>query len=327
MSESQARLAVVGVGRMGRMHASNLASRVPSARLVAVVDGDARRAEDIGRQCCVRAFGSIEQAVDAEHVDGVVIATPPAAHTHLITAAARAGKHVLCEKPLGLDPAAARRTVDAAATWGVELRVGFQRRFDPGWVALRESLTSGRLGRLRLFRSSHRNAAEPPDRDSLGGLLVDLGVHDLDAARWLAGPALNVFARATPAGSSASVSLSFRGGALGLIDLDGSAAYGFECSAELVGSRATARVGGARPCSGLELLADGAVSSDLAVDHEERHRLAYVHELDSFGRLAVGREEGERGATGADAVAALELARLAGESLEQGHAIAVGEAP
>lgn len=315
MTAVRARLAVVGAGRIGRLHARNLASRVPSADLAAVVDRDMAVAQEVASECEVGAFGCLEDALDGGEVDGVVVAAPPRAHAELVKAAAAAGKPVLCEKPLGLDPAAAREAVAAAATAGVELRVAFQRRFDPGWLALRDEIANGRLGTVRLFRVSHRNAKEPPNREQLGDVLFDLAVHDLDAALWLAGPVDEVLARTNGGNGSATISLRFRNGALGLIDVDRSAGYGFECSAEIVGARGTARLGDCHGTYDVRLLESGRVSSWLPRDHVQRHDLAYVAELDAFGRLANGEcGAADAGASGEDAVAALELARAAERS-------------
>lgn len=320
----QAWLALVGAGRMGRVHARNLCGRVPSARLAAVIDRDRGAAAALAGRCGVGAFETVRQAVETVPVDGVVIAGPPGSHVGLVRDAAAARRPVLCEKPLGLDAAAAREAVELAAGAGIDLRVAFQRRFDPGWVALREALGSGRLGTLRLLSVSHRNAGEPPNGGQLGGVLVDLGVHDLDAARWLAGPVDAMFAASTSSRDSATLSLRFRSGALGLIDLDASASYGFECSAELVGTLGSARLGSSARDFGVAVLESGLVTSRLATDHAERHDEAYVSELDAFGCLVTGDPHiGDTGAVGDDAVQALQLVGCAARSLDRGRAVEV----
>jgi predicted dehydrogenase len=206
--------------------------------------------------------------------------------------------------------------VDAARRSRVLLQVGFQRRFDRDWMALDDALAGGELGELRLLRSSHRNASEPQASAPLGDVFVDLAIHDLDAARWLGG-AVSELSACEHAGT-ATISLRFESGALGLIDVSRRAGYGFECSAELVGTRATARLGAAFGSAGVELLRDGRASARLAADHAERHAAAYVAELDHFGAMALGARP--RGADGADAVAALQLALLARESAASGAA-------
>jgi predicted dehydrogenase len=310
---------VAGLGRIGRLHARNLTGHVATAELAAVVDAVEPRARSLGELHGVPWFTSLDSAV-AREVDGVVIAAPTALHPELVEATASAGKHVFCEKPLGFEIESSRRAVGAAEAAGVHLQVGFQRRFDPDWMALDEALRGGELGELRLLRCSHRDAGDREAAAALGDVFVDLAVHDLDAARWLGGDVAQVFALTRPASggpiaAAAAIALRFDSGALALVDVCRGVRYGFECSAELVGSRATARLGYAGH-RGVELLRDGRAAAPLAADHAERHDAAYVRELEAFGELVLGRRPSVP--SGDDAVAALELALLARRSAELG---------
>jgi predicted dehydrogenase len=301
-------LAVVGLGRVGRLHARNLAQCVPSAWLAAVADPVDERARSVGERYGVDWTAGADEAIDNPRVEGVVIAAPTSAHAELVERAAAARKPVLCEKPLGPDPRSARRAAAAAAAAGVPLLVGFQRRFDPDWCALKRIVESGRLGTLELVRMSHRGPEPPSASAPLGDVLVDVAVHDLDAARWLGGEVAEVSAHRAGA-EAAVIVLRFETGALGVIDVSRAASYGFDCSAELVGSDATARTGHAYRLHDVEVTEDLRSSAPLARDHAERHRVAYVRELEHFARLVAGGDCA--GATGADAVAALELALAA----------------
>jgi myo-inositol 2-dehydrogenase/D-chiro-inositol 1-dehydrogenase len=276
---------------MGRLHADNVSARVAGAELAIVVDSVEAVARAAGERYGVPWSTWVGEAVGDAAVDGVVIAAPTALHAELVTLAAAAGKHVLCEKPLGSDAEACRCAVEAAEAAGVRLQVGFQRRFDPGWRELERCRDDGELGDLRLFRCSHRNAQRRDE--ALGDLYTDVAVHDLDAARWLAGDVGHVSASATE--GAAAITLRFETGALGVVDVIDAVGYGFECAAELVGSRATARA-----------------TAPLARDHAERHAGAYVAELEHFASSALGGPPS--GADGRDAIAALELAELARRS-------------
>jgi predicted dehydrogenase len=298
----RARLAVVGLGRIGRRHAANLAGR---ASLVGVADALEPVASAIGERYGVPWSTSLDELLPK--AQGVVIATPTAAHAELVERVAAAGRHVFCEKPMGFDVDDADRALAATRAAGVALQVGYQRRFDPGWLALRESLES--LGELALLRCSHRNAAEPGA--DLGDLFVDVAVHDLDSARWLVGEVTEVYAQERP--GAATIALRFESGALGLIDVSRRASYGFECSAELVGSRGSCRAGHGRE---LELLRDGFARSPLPADHAARHAAAYAAELEHFAAVVLGGAPACAG--GEDAVAALRLAQLARRSAATG---------
>ena len=301
---------VVGLGRIGRLHAANLANRL---RLAGVVDAVESVARAVGDRHGVPWSTSLDELLPRAR--GVVIAAPTALHAELVSRAAAAGVDVFCEKPLGFTVDEARRAVEAAR--GVRLQVGFQRRFDPDWLALADALRSGSLGGPTLFRCSHRNRTEPSG--SLGDLFVDVAVHDLDAARWLGGEVAELHAWERP--GAACISLRFESGALGLIDVSRRAGYGFECSAELVGTGATMRLG---RTSGTELLRHGHALSPLPGDHAERHAAAYVAELEDFAKLVAGADS--HGADGEDAVAALRLALLARRSAVTGAPVLAAEA-
>ena len=313
----RARIALIGLGRMGRLHASNLAGRVASAELAAVVDLVEPLARKVGELHAVQWTTSVDDVLGDPGVHGVVIAAPTALHCELVERAAQAGKHVFCEKPLGFELEAASEAVAAVARAGVELQVGYQRRFDPAWIALRDALEGDELGSLNLVRCSHRDARPPAA--ALGDLFFDVAVHDLDAARWLGGEVAEVFAVPRVSGDAvlaAAIALRFESGALGAIDVSRDAGYGFECTAEAVGSLATARAGYIHRRGDVELLQDGRASAWVSLDHAERHAAAYVAELEHFAAVAMGSRPGSP--TGEEAVAALELAAMARRSAARG---------
>jgi predicted dehydrogenase len=313
----RARIAVVGLGRIGRLHAENLATRVGSAELVAVVDPVEHLARNVADNLGAGWSSSLEVPLSDAALDGVVVAAPSAAHAALVKLVASAGTNVFCEKPLGVDPGACADAVAAAQAAGIQLQVGFQRRFDRDWRALKSAVDDGVLGTIELFRCSHRNVRPPRAAAQLGGILVDVASHDLDAARWLAGEIAEVYADAASADAATAVlALRFESGGSGLIDVSCRAGYGFECNGEVVGSEATIRCGYHQRLGGIELLSDGRASAPLPLDHAERHGEAYVAELEHFAEVALGRTAPEVG--GYDALAALQLAELASRSAALG---------
>jgi predicted dehydrogenase len=316
-----ARIAVVGLGRIGRLHAENLATRVGSAELVVVVDSVEHLARNVAADLGVAWSSSIEEPLSDAALDGVVVAAPSEAHASLVKLVAAAGTHVFCEKPLGVDPGACADAVAAAQAAGIQLQVGFQRRFDRDWRALKSAVDDGTLGRIELFRCSHRNARPPAPARQLGGIFVDVASHDLDAARWLAGEVAEIYSDAASADAATAVlALRLESGGCALIDVNCRAGYGFECNGELVGSEATMRWGYQERRGGIELLSDGRASAPLALDHAERHGEAYVAELEHFVEVALGRAAPEVG--GNDALAALQLAELAARSAALGVPLA-----
>src|SRR3954471_22341183 len=246
------RIGLAGLGRMGRLHAANLARHCPSAELVAVTDADPAVAAAVGGEAGVPALPDFDALLS--EVDAVVVATPTGTHSELVTRAARAGRAVFCEKPVSLDRPATVDTLAAVAAAGVPFQVGFHRRFDPDWAAAAARIRAGELGEVYLFRSSLRDmrSPDPAFLASSGGLFLDVTIHDLDTARWMVGEVVEVSAtgaalcdpRLAELGDidTALVTLRFASGALGVVDNCRSAGYGYECSAEVVGSAATVRV-------------------------------------------------------------------------------------
>jgi predicted dehydrogenase len=317
-----ARLAVIGLGRIGRLHARNLATCVPAAILAGVADAEEAVAREVGELHGVSWTRSVDDLLADPDIEGVVVATPSALHPELVQRAAAAGRHVFCEKPLGLDPGACAEAVTAAERAGVALQVGFQRRFDPEWQALRAAVDDGALGTLNVLRCSHRNPVPPPG-PGLGDIFVDMGVHDFDAVRWLAGEVTEVYAAEAARGDAAVVTLRCGRGAIAVVELSRSAGYGFDAAAELVGTAATIRsaCGDRRP--GTVLLRDGSATTPVARDHAERHAAAYVRELEHFASVATGGAD--PAVTGSDAIAALRIASTAARSRATGAPVAVEE--
>ena len=179
------RVAVLGVGMMGAFHADALATRTKGARVVVVNDFAADRAAEVAGRVGARVVADPLEAIADPEVDAVLIATPGAAHQEQVQACLDAGKPVLCEKPLTTDVASAYALVQAEAALDRPLvQVGFMRRFDTEYVALKDLITSGGLGNPLLVHCTHRNASVPDGFDS-EAMVRDSVVHEVDVARFL----------------------------------------------------------------------------------------------------------------------------------------------
>jgi inositol 2-dehydrogenase len=321
---------LVGLGRMGRLHAENLAGRIPGVNLVRIVDVDGVLARSTAEQLGVLWSTDYDDLLAEPSVEAVVLATPTPMHAEMIERAAAAGKHVFCEKPIALALAPTLRALEAARAAGIKLQVGFHRRFDPDWAAATARIRAGELGDVYLFRSSLRDM-RPPGLDyiaSSGGLFVDVTIHDLDTARWMVGEIEEVAAfgavlsdpRFAELGDvdNAVVALRFASGALGVIDNSRAAGYGYECSTEVVGSEATVRIGRHRRLDN-EWLTPGAASVDCVVDFKERFPEAYRLGLEDF--VAAIRDDRPVGVTGEDALAAFVIAQACDRSLRERLAV------
>lgn len=323
---SRLRVGLAGLGRMGRIHAANLAWRCPSARLAGVTDADPAAAAAVGTELDVPVLPSYEALLS--EVDAVAVATPTGTHADLVTRAARAGRAVFCEKPVSLDRAATVAALAEVARAGVPLQVGFHRRFDPDWVAATARIAAGELGEVYLFRTSLRDMRSPrPDfLAGSGGFFVDVTIHDLDVARWMVGEIVAI--GALGAGLSdpgfaelgdidtALVTLRFESGALGVIDNSRSAGYGYECSTEVVGSAGTVRIENP-PRHHYQWLTPGRATVPLVEDFEQRYPWAYAAELEAFARSVLDGVPPR--VTGMDALAAFDLASAADRAWRTGR--------
>lgn len=324
------RVGLVGLGRLGRFHAQNLAGRVPRAELAMVVDTVEDAARSIGKELDVEWSCSLDDLLDDAAIEAVVIATPTPLHAEMIQRAAASGKHIFCEKPLSFQKVSTVEAIEAASSAGVKLQVGFHRRFDPDWRAAVDRMEHGELGDVFLFRTSLRDMKPPSVQyiQSSGGFFVDVTIHDFDTARWMVGEIDEV----TSFGSSVAVPaiaeigdidtalvvLRFASGALGVIDNTRAAGYGYECSTEVLGSKATARISHHRRAH-VQWLTAGQAAEDWVVDFTERYRDAYRLELDDF--LTAVAEDRPVAVTGEDALAAFTLCKAAEESYRLGETV------
>jgi myo-inositol 2-dehydrogenase/D-chiro-inositol 1-dehydrogenase len=248
------RVAVLGVGRIGRLHAENLAWRVPGARLVAVADVRRSAAEECaarlgGQAVGVRVAADAADVVGDADVDAVVIATATDTHARLIEECAAGGKHVFCEKPIDHDLERIDRALAAVDAAGVALQIGFNRRFDPNFRYLRERIAAGAIGELHILRITSRDPAPPPIdyvRVS-GGIFLDMTIHDFDMARYLTASevrtvhavgAVRVDPEIGACGDfdTAVVTMEMENGALVTIDNSRRAIYGYDQRVEAFGA-------------------------------------------------------------------------------------------
>lgn len=288
---------VLGVGEMGKRHAENVRRLVPEARLVAVADAARERARQVAAELEIEhSYGSLEAMLECRDLDAVLIATPDKFHAHAIGIAARAGKDILCEKPLATNLAEACAALEAVTEAGVRLQIGFMRRYDPAYVTAMKRIDAGEIGVPVIFKSVGRDKDAPPlaaYRSSANGMLFyNNTIHDFDLARWLMGDEITeVHAYTTVAirpevaqyGDvvASVVNLRYRQGAIGNIESYVQAVYGYDVRTEVVGSKGSILVGSLRQTPVTFLTADGGAQT-LADHFLARFADAYLAEVRDF---------------------------------------------
>ena len=276
------KIAVIGLGRMGSLYVQTIATRVPTAELYAVVDPDPEvRAEVQARFEVPRVSADADEVLALPELDAVVIATPTSTHGPLVVAAAAAGKAIFCEKPLALSLAETDAVLEAVERARVPLQVGFMRRFDVAYQRAKTLIDEGRIGRPVTFKSVGRDPFCPrvefADPAKSGGLIVDMGIHDCDLARWLmadevehvsAEGALLVCHELATVGDidNAVINLRFSSGALGNVELSRNAFYGYDIRTEVLGSEGAVTIGAYQQTPVLLLTRAGA-EHDLSLIH------------------------------------------------------------
>jgi len=327
-------IGVVGLGRMGALHARYVARGVPGAKVVAVADFDIERARAMGVELDVaNVFGSAAELAACPEVDAVLLATPSVRHPDDVIAAASAGKDVLCEKPLSLDIAGSEAALAAVAKAGIRLQVGLMRRHDPDYARAAERLAGGVVGRPVLFKSLQFDP-EPPalafcDPKISGGIFLDMGIHEFDLARWLMDDeVVEVHAWGSTAGvpelatvgdyDSAVVNLRFRKGGTGSVEMARTTVYGEDVRTEVVGSEGSVFIG-RLPYSQGSFGTRGTLTIDAVDPSQMRFAIAYAAQVQAFvAALAAGQPVTP---TGEDALAALRISLAARDSAEQGRSI------
>ncbi len=289
-------IGVIGAGRIGRLHAENLALRVPGARLAAVADIDLEAASEVGARFGIPLVsGDYRAMLEDPGVEAVAICSSTDTHSQIITEAAQAGKHIFCEKPIDFDLGRIDRALQAVEQAGVTLMVGFNRRFDPNFSKVREMVAEGRIGQPHILRITSRDP-EPPPIEYVrvsGGIFLDMTIHDFDMARFLMGSevteiyvagAVLVDPRIGEEGDidTAVITLRFENGAIGTIDNSRQAVYGYDQRVEVFGSEGMVRVGNNTPDRHEYSNTQGVHSSLPLYFFLERYTESYAVELRQF---------------------------------------------
>lgn len=329
-------IALLGFGRMGRIYARTVASRVANAHILAVADPNiATMSADLASFDIPLVLEDAAEAISIPEIQAVVIATPTSTHSALVQMAAAAGKAIFCEKPLALTLEDTRAAIEAVERADVPLQVGFMRRFDAAYVQAKAMIDDGRIGTPVTFKSVGRDPFCPDpafaDPARSGGLIMDMGIHDMDLARWLMGSEVaRVSATATQMVcetlrsvgdvDNAVVNLDFESGAIGNVEVSRNAFYGYDIRTEVLGSEGAVQIGSHAHTPVLLLTRDGA-RHDLIPYLMERFGPAYEAQLVAFIECLQTSRHPE--VTGADALAAFEIVLAATYAARGGLAVQV----
>jgi myo-inositol 2-dehydrogenase/D-chiro-inositol 1-dehydrogenase len=320
---------VIGVGMIGQDHVRRLTHVLAGSRVTAVTDVDVDRAAQVGAALPVaaRALASGQEVIEAPDVDAVVVASWGPTHEDYVLAALAAGKPVFCEKPLATTQEACSRIVDAEVSLGRRLvQVGYMRRFDAAYRAMKRVVDSGDLGTPLMLHSRHRNPSVPAHFTREMGI-TDTAVHDIDIARWLLGEEVASVEVLVPRSSRHGgdlqdpllIVLRTESGVLVDIETSVNGRYGYDIRGEVVGEDGTVELADVAP---VLLRRSGFVSGPVPVDWRERFVTAYDVELQAWVD-AVAAGLGATGPSAWDGYAAAVVSDAALDALHSGQRVPV----
>jgi myo-inositol 2-dehydrogenase/D-chiro-inositol 1-dehydrogenase len=282
------RIGVIGVGMIGQDHIRRLTTVLAGSTVTAVSDTDAARAREVAaRFAGVEAFATGEELIASPAVDAVLVCSWGPSHRQYVTAAIRAGKFVFCEKPLATTERDCLAIIDAEVAHGSRLvQVGFMRRYDPAYRAMKASIDGGEIGAPLMFHSCHRNASVP-SHYTADMAIVDTAVHDIDVARWLFAEEVSEVMVVTPKKSARGgllqdpllILLRMAGGAIVDVETSVNIDFGYDIRGEIVGETGTVALA---ESATVLVKRGGTVAARVPEDWRERFSRAYDVELQDW---------------------------------------------
>lgn len=320
---------IIGAGRIGKLHVDNL-NVIPQIRIKSVSDVATDHLESWAKEKQIQVLTKdYHDLLKDPEINAVFICSPTNTHATIIKEAAKAGKHIFCEKPVSFSVEETEDALAAVEKDGVKLQVGFNRRFDPNFRKVRKLVQAGEIGTPHILRITSRDP-QPPGVDyikSSGGLFMDMAIHDFDMARYIMGSevvevsaygAVLVDQAIGEAGDidTAVISLKFANGALGVIDNSRCAAYGYDQRLEIFGDKGVAKVENKRATTVEVSTAEHVSKEKPLYFFLERYTQAYIDEVIEF--VSACLENNEVSCSGFDGLQAERIAQAAKKSLDTG---------
>ena len=331
------RVGVIGAGRIGKIHARNLATCIPGARVTVIADPIETAACELAEQLHVsRATADYREVINSAEVDAVAICSSTNTHAQMMIEAARAGKHIFCEKPIAYDLAKIDEALGEVEKAGVLLQIGFNRRFYPNFKKVHDMIAEGKIGEPHILRITSRDPAPPPIEyvKVSGGIFFDMTIHDFDMARYLMGSDVEEIYAAGgvlvdpligEAGDidTAVVTLRFKNGAIGTIDNSRKAVYGYDQRVEAFGSGGVVLTQNETPDRHVYGNGEGMHAAKPLYFFLERYAQSFVDELAVF--VDCVRKGSCPPVTGIDGRIPVAMAMAATKSVKEGRPVKLSE--
>lgn len=328
---------IIGVGRIGRVHTMSIKNHLPSVKVTAVTDIDNAAAKAWAEEAGIeKVYDSYQDLLNDKEIDAVLVCSSTNTHAEISVAAAKAGKHIFCEKPVDLSIEKVESVIDAAKEAGVKLQIGFNRRFDHNFQKVKELIKDKTIGDLHILKIISRDPAPPPMEyvKVSGGIFMDMTIHDFDMARFLTGSeaeeiyvagAVMVDPAIGEAGDidTALITIKFENGVICNIDNSRKAAYGYDQRVEAFGSKGKAETANDLPSTATWSTEDGVFSEKPLYFFLERYMGSFAEEIRQFTQAII--EDKETPVTGIDGLQPIIMGMAAKKSLELGRPVKLSE--
>lgn len=324
---------LIGCGRAGMIHARNYNGNLRHARLMAICDPDAENLAEVQKELQVEyQYTDYREALNNESIDAIVVVTPTHLHRDIVVAAAKAGKHIFCEKPMAGTEEECNDMIDACREYNVKLQLGFMRRFDENFKTGKEVIENKTVGEVTLLKSLTHGPSEPKewmfDISKSGGPVAEVNSHDLDTLRWYAGAEVSMIhvighnfrspekaAEYPDYYDTCAVMMQFTNGIIGMIDGAQYVQYGYDARAEILGTHGIVKVGRQNSNNVEVVTRDKTIQAQSMPSWTKLYQEAYVREAEAF--IDAIRHDTETQVTGHDGKMALILVREGLKSLRE----------
>ena len=331
------RIGIIGAGRIGKVHTETIAQSIIDAEVAAIADVNVEEAKKLAERFLVKNVSSNYQDIlNNKEIDAVLICSPTNTHAQYIVEAARAGKHIFCEKPIDLDLTTIQNAIDVVDECGVKLMLGFNRRFDSNFRKIKQMVAEGKIGDPHILKITSRDPAPPPAEYVAvsGGMFLDMTIHDFDMARFIVGSEVEevfvvagvmVDKKIGEAGDvdTAVITLKFENGAMGVIDNSRKAVYGYDQRVEIFGSKGMIKVDNNAP-DNHNYYSESGVHASLPLNFfMDRYIEAYASEIKEFCRSII--DDTPISVSGKDGLLSVAIGLAAKKSLVEKRPVKIAE--
>lgn len=335
--ENKLKVGIIGAGRIGKVHSMSILNYLPQVEVKAISDVFVEEAQNWAKKTGIKdVYKDYKQLLADPEIDAVLICSSTDTHAEIAIEAARAGKHIFCEKPVDLSIQKVEAVIAAAKAAKVKLQIGFNRRFDHNFKKVKDLITSGEIGELQILRITSRDPAPPPAEYSKasGGMFMDMTIHDFDMARFMTGSeATEIYVAAAcmvdPAIGAAGdvdtavITIKFENGTICVIDNSRKAVYGYDQRIEAFGSKGKAETKNDTPSTAEWSTESGVYSEKPLYFFLERYMDSFAEEMKQF--IQALTDNTETPVTGIDGLQPIKMGLAAKKSVIEGRPVKLSE--